>query len=382
MRFVHTADWQIGKTFGFADDASQVLRDERLDAITRIGELARSQAAFDVLVAGDVFEVETPSDRTLRQPIERMRAFEGVRWHLVPGNHDPHTPSGPWERQLRIAKREQFPPNVHIHLTPEPVPIADGSACLLPSVLTRRHAANDPTAWMDETGTPVGAARIGLAHGSIASFGNDAADTPNRIAPDRPTRAGLAYLALGDWHGERVISDRCRYAGTPEIDDFSVVGGGVALVVDIESAHAPPVVTAHRIGRFCWHKLDVTVHGLQDIDGLEARLRGLSGDLGTQLVWLRVSGALSLDERVEFDRRIRQGVGSALRVLRLDDAGLLSRPTQADLASIDYAGFVRAAADRLAALATSETDPQREIAALALQRLFVLASQGSGATRP
>jgi hypothetical protein len=28
-----------------------------------------------VVVAGDVYDVETPSDRTLRRPIERQRAF-------------------------------------------------------------------------------------------------------------------------------------------------------------------------------------------------------------------------------------------------------------------------------------------------------------------
>jgi DNA repair exonuclease SbcCD nuclease subunit len=73
MRFVHTSDWQIGKTFRFADEASQVLRDERLDAINRVGQLAQAHSVVAVLVGGDVYDVETPSDRTLRQPIERMR---------------------------------------------------------------------------------------------------------------------------------------------------------------------------------------------------------------------------------------------------------------------------------------------------------------------
>jgi hypothetical protein len=108
---------------------------------------------------------------------------------------------------------------------------------------------------------------------------------------------------------------------------------------------------------------------------LEARLRGLSPELGTALLWLRVAGALTLAGRDAFERRIRQGVGSALRVLRLDDAALLPRPTEADLAAIDHAGFVRAAADRLAARAADAADPQREVAAAALQRLFLLTMQ-------
>jgi hypothetical protein len=108
---------------------------------------------------------------------------------------------------------------------------------------------------------------------------------------------------------------------------------------------------------------------------LEARLRGLSPDLGTALLWLRVSGAVSLEARDAFERRIRRGVGSATRVLRLDDAGLLPQPTAADLAAIDHGGFVRAAADRLAARAADAADPQRDVAAAALQRLFLLTMQ-------
>jgi hypothetical protein len=94
-----------------------------------------------------------------------------------------------------------MPANIHLHLTPEAVPMADGSAWLLPAVLTRRHAGADPTGPMDSAATPDGAIRIGLAHGSVTSFGTDAASTHNLIAFDRPERAGLGYLALGDWHG-------------------------------------------------------------------------------------------------------------------------------------------------------------------------------------
>ena len=384
MRFVHTSDLHIGKTFRFADDVSQVLRDERLDVVTRLGELARSQGASDVLVAGDAYDVETPSERTLRQPIERMRAFEAVQWHLIPGNHDAHTPRGPWDRLRRLGEHEGFPPNVHLHLAPEAVPLGGGAAFLLPSVLTRRHAAEDPTAWMDEAATPERAIRIGLAHGSVASFGSDTSLTPNRIAPDRPTRAGLAYLALGDWHGAFAVSERCGYSGTPETDDFDVGGdgGGTTRVVEVEGTRAPPAISTHRTGRFIWNKLNVTLHNATDVDVLETRLRAVTPDLGKALLWLRVGGALSLNEREAFERRIRHGVGSALRVLRLDDSALLPEPTQADLGAIDHAGFVRVAADRLAAHAADEGDPQRDLAAAALQRLFVFSMQAPGGARP
>ena len=326
MRFVHTSDWQIGKTFGFADEAAQLLRDERLEAITRLGQLARTQNAPTVLVAGDVWDVQTPLERTLRQPIERMRAFPDINWHLIPGNHDPHTPRGPWDRLLKLP--DALPHNIHLHISAEPAPLADGAAWLLPGVLTRRHAASDPTETMDTAATPEGAIRLGLAHGSITSFGTDPSSTNNLIAPDRPLRAGLAYLALGDWHGAQAISDRCWYSGTPETDDFSTggTGGGEALVVDIETGNAPPQITVHRTGRFFWRRIEATLFNATDIDILESRLRALSPDnLGTMLVWLKASGALSLAERQSFEHRIVHGVGSALRVLRMDDTAFSAR---------------------------------------------------------
>jgi DNA repair exonuclease SbcCD nuclease subunit len=380
MRFVHTSDWQIGKTFRFADDASQLLRDERLEAVTRLGQLARAEGAPAVLVAGDVYDVETPAERTLRQPVERMRAFPDIEWHLIPGNHDSHTPRGPWERLLRLNASERLPGNIHLHLAPEPVAIAGAAAWLVPAVLTRRHAAADPTEAMDTATTPEGVIRVGLAHGSIRSFGTDESSTNNLIAIDRPQRAGLTYLALGDWHGAQGIGERCWYSGTPEIDDFGTGGrgGGEALVVEIDGPRAVPVVSHHRVGRFGWQRMGMALHNATDIDILETRLRNLSSDLGAVLVWLNVNGALSLAEREAFESRIQHGVGSVLRVLRLDDAGLVPRPTSADLETIDHAGFVRTAADQLAARAADPNDPEQDIAAAALQRLYLLHMRAVG----
>jgi DNA repair exonuclease SbcCD nuclease subunit len=140
-----------------------------LEAIVRLGQLAQQHGTGTgtVLVAGDIYDVAAPSDRTLRQPIERMRQVPDVTWHLIPGNHDPHTPSGPWDRLARMG----LPGNVRLHLTPEPADLGDGSAFLVPAVLTRRHAAGDPTEAIDRAVTPDGAIRIGLAHGSLTNSG-------------------------------------------------------------------------------------------------------------------------------------------------------------------------------------------------------------------
>ncbi|MBV9655130.1 MAG: DNA repair exonuclease [Acetobacteraceae bacterium] len=371
MRLLHTSDWQIGKCFAFlGTEGREILRDARLEAISRIGRLARQGGASAVLVAGDVYDVATPSDQTLRQPIERMRAFPDLAWHLIPGNHDPHSAGGPWERLARAG----LPDNVRAHLTPEPAPIGDGTAWIIPAPLTRRHAAGDPTQTMDAACTPDGAIRVGLAHGSLRSFGSDGSTTHNLIAPDRAETAGLAYLALGDWHGAQSFGPRSWYSGTPEPDGFDLGGGGggEVLLVTIDGPRALPAVERHRVGGFLWRREAATLHGVTDIDVLETRLRGLHPDLHRVLVSLKVEGTLSLAGRQTFNQRIAQELRGALRLLRIDDAGLRAEPTAADLAAIDHAGFVRDAAERLSAMAANPAEPRHDLAAAALQRLYSL----------
>ena len=74
FRFIHTADWQIGKVFRFVDDAAMGgLQLARLEAITRIGNLASEYNVRHVLVAGDVYDHGTPSTHSRNQVVERMR---------------------------------------------------------------------------------------------------------------------------------------------------------------------------------------------------------------------------------------------------------------------------------------------------------------------
>jgi hypothetical protein len=367
LRFVHTADWQIGKVFRFVDAPTMhVLQEARLEAIATIGRLAVEQGAPTVLVAGDTYDKEGLAERTLAQPLERMRAWPTVSWHLIPGNHDPHRPDGLWDRLARLG----LPDNVRLHLTAAPCEIAEGT-WLLPAPLERRHALADPTEWMNAAPTPEGALRIGLAHGSTKRFGLIDTTVPNVIAPDRPEQANLAYLALGDWHGMKQVAERCWYSGTPEVDDFDVVEGGFALLVDAPAPGAVPEITPLATGHHHWRREQASIHGAGDIAVLEARLRGLHANPARLLLGLRVEGTLTLAERAVFEQQIGGALRAALCHLRLDDRSLLVTPSPDDLDAIAPGGFVRTAADRLRSLASDPSNPEREIAALALMRLFV-----------
>jgi DNA repair exonuclease SbcCD nuclease subunit len=379
VRFLHSSDLQIGRSFALAPpDRAALLAEARIEAIDRLAAAARKAGAPRILVAGDLFDGTQLADLTLDRALARMAAAPDLVWHLLPGNHDPHRPGGLWER----LGRKGWPTNVHAHLAAEPVPLgpAPGAppAVLLPAPLGHRRAPGDPTAWMDQAATPEGALRIGLAHGAVAGFGAEEGAEVNPIAPDRAARAGLAYLALGDWHRMIRVAPATWYSGTPEPDRFRIdpdgdgtrCGGGFALAVTIDG---PRSVSIERLptGRFTWHLAEPVLAEIAEIDALADRFLGMP-DAGDIVLRLAPRGALTLAGRERFRDRIEEQLAARLRWLDLDLAGLEVRPEDAELAAIDLEGVVRIAADRLAERARDPTSPQAEAARRALVELWLM----------
>ncbi len=367
FRFIHTADWQIGKVFRFVDVAEMGgLQLARLEAITSIGKIADELNVRHVMVAGDVYDHATPSPRTRNRVVERMKAHTSVRWHLLPGNHDPYQPNGLWD-QLRAR---ELPDNIHVHTKTDATIIEQDAAVLLPAPLQHRRTLNDPTAWMDNQATEAGLIRIGLAHGAVHGFDANEEQRANPIDPARPQLADLDYLALGDWHGELKVNERCWYSGTPETDSFQTRGRGTVLLVEIDGPGELPQVTVYSTGQYRWKSLIERVESLEDVDLLENKLRKLEGDLNQTLVDLKVSGALSLADLLHFEERIVERAAAALYHLRIDREHLFPEPTDDDLDRIDPGGIVRAAADRLRV--TVESGGSNAVLARdAIRRLYI-----------
>src|SRR5271170_7377482 len=104
MRLLHSSDLQIGMVFRyFEPEVATVLQDARQAAVRSLGERAREYRATAVLLAGDVYDKQQLSSQTLAKPIEAMRQFPRLSWHLMPGNHDHMRENGLWDRLLRMG---------------------------------------------------------------------------------------------------------------------------------------------------------------------------------------------------------------------------------------------------------------------------------------
>lgn len=368
FRFVHSSDLHLGKRFGqFADDLPARLREARHAAIGRLAEQARSYGATTILLAGDTFDTETPASDVLRQALAEMRHHVPVRWVILPGNHDSLQAEHLWS-----TLRTQAPENVLLAVDAAPLDLGSGVA-LLPAPCTTRRPGRDLSEWMDGAATSEGTIRIGLAHGAVRSFSEDDIGL-DVITPDRARRAGLSYLALGDWHGRVEIDPRTRYSGTPEPDRFKHDRPGEALLVSIEDASALPEVTPVETGSFSWRTL---AFDLIDGDDAVARMEALLPEVQLRrraLIRLVAGGRARLEARTALASAI-ENARPDFAHLTFDDGGLATEYEAGDLDAIDQAGALRKAADALLAEAgdTARSAGEREIARAALGRLYAYA---------
>lgn len=364
-RFLHTADWQIGRQYArFASEDGAALSEARFSAVERIAALAATEQVDAVLVAGDVFDAQTVSDRSLRRVFNATAAYSGP-WLLLPGNHDAALAESVWTRAQRLGA---VPDNVHLLLSAEVVEFAAVGFAVLPAPLSQRHTAHDLTAWFDEASTTDGLLRIGLAHGSVQGVLDDDIDAPNPIDPTRVERARLDYLALGDWHGTRRINARCWYSGTPEQERFKDNDPGNVLLVDIAGSGAEPVVEVRALGQHRWLRVADELALAADVERLVETLAALPA---RAVVDLQLGGTIDLGARRQLEQALAEAEGR-LRSLQADLSALRLQPTEDDLAALQADGYVGAV---IAELRQQQEGADAEVAGDALAILAGLLDQ-------
>lgn len=333
VRLLHTADWQIGRQYQrFEPEDAAALFEARFTVVERIAQQASQDNVDAVLVAGDVFDAQTVSDRTIRRLFNAMDGFVG-HWIMIPGNHDAALVESVWTRAHKLGV---LPSNVHLALTPTPIVLDDKRMVVLPAPLTQRHTDVDLTAWFDHAESPDGYFRVGVAHGSVTGILFDDLDATNPIAADRAARARLDYLALGDWHGMRSIDARTWYSGAPETDRFRNNESGHILDITLESPGATPRVQPVRIGQYIWDAAVMDLAVPSDVDQVLQMLQTLTEN---HVVSLTLTGHVDLAGQ----NRLNDALGAAqarARALECDMQGLSLHPTDEDIAALHADGYV------------------------------------------
>ena len=99
VKFLHTADWQMGMKALVAGEKAKEVRGRRFETAARIVELAKREGVEFVLLAGDLFENHDVDDAVVRRTVAVLESFAPIPVFVLPGNHDPLIVGGIWDRQ-------------------------------------------------------------------------------------------------------------------------------------------------------------------------------------------------------------------------------------------------------------------------------------------
>ncbi len=356
MKFIHTADWQIGmKAEALGDRAPQV-REERLAAAQRVIEVARTENADFILVAGDVFEDNAVDRRLVQKVADTLRSF-GAPIFIIPGNHDPLIPGSVWEHPSWNT------PNITV--IRENTRIEVSQAVIYPCPLMEKRSTSNPTAWIpNENNSRI---RIGLAHGTVEGIRQDEPDYP--IPRNTPEVKDLDYLALGHWHSYASYTGadgnvRMAYSGTHETTKFGERDSGNVLIVEIDSAGKPPVIRRAKTGGLNWLSVSEELIDQGDINKVKYLIDSMLNPSRT-LIQLAISGILPMEERSELEH-IEQMLDTRFLWSHIDCSQLRPAPTDRSWIEDLGPGVIQETARRL--LGSSGSEP--EVTQLALARLY------------
>jgi DNA repair exonuclease SbcCD nuclease subunit len=339
VRFVHTADWQLGMTRHWLGEHQGAYDRARIGAIRRIGGLAAEQGCEFIVVCGDVFEYAQVRPRTAEPVLERLNALP-VPVYLLPGNHDPLTESGIYRSAWF---REKAGEGVRVLDEPGLVEVRPGVELLAAPWFSKQAPGEQIdrlAARLDPP--PPGTVRIAVGHGGVDSLAS--ALTADPISTARLEQAvadgRVDYVALGDRHSRFSVGDsgRIRYSGSPEPTATRDPDPGFALVVELGPDRAIQV-TPHQVATWTFREERFELSDGDDVDAVLGWLDAFP-EKGDTVAKPILSGALGLTDA----ERLRAGLETRghlfAAILESGRSTLRARPRDTDLDDLAFTGFV------------------------------------------
>lgn len=356
IRFIHTADWQIGMKRHFLDEDAQArFSDARENAIRKIGQVAENHDAAFVVVAGDVFETHFLRSRTVQRALDALREIT-VPVYLLPGNHDHLGPTSIYKSQEFLRGR---PDNVHVLESDDIVVGPEGIEVVGVPWVAKRLVEDRVGQRVQQLPSTLGQFRVVVGHGTIETMGGfdilgaiDLTDVEAAIAQNK-----LHYLALGDRHSTTKCGDTGRvwYSGAPESTDYDEVDAGNVLVVEL----VPGDIRVSRVPigtwRFVERMLDVEAGNAET--ALEDFLAELP-DKAHTVVKVNFRGTIGVLDQMGLERTIaeqREVFAAIERHEHRDQLAII--PASGELNDVNLTGYAREAFTRLVE-GSSHPDPE------------------------
>lgn len=371
VRFLHTADWQLGMTRHFLAGEAQARFDgARIDVIRKIGTLAEEEGCSFVVVCGDVFESNQVSSRVVSRAFDAMSSTPEVRYYLLPGNHDPLDASSVYGSSVFTGRR---PENVTVLADSSPLSVAPGVELVAAPWFTKRPLTDLVASACDRL-EDSDAVRIVVGHGALDTLSPDQSD-PALISlsslEQRIDAGQIHYAALGDRHSTTDVggSGRVWYSGAPEPTDYRETDPGNALIVDVGTQEID--VQRREVGTWRFLSEDKHLTHESDLDDLEKWFSSIT-DKDRTIVKLALVGQISLAQKARLDSLLEH-YGELLGALETWErrSELVILPDDGDYRQLGLSGFAHEALEELAQQAKS-VDDQAVVARDALALLHRL----------
>ena len=231
MRFIHTADWHLGRLFHGVH-----LTDDQRFILKSFCALVRDSKPDAVLIAGDIYDRAVPPPEAVRlldDVLSELVLDIGVPVLLIAGNHDSphrldfgsrllagrrlHVVGGPSHTMSPIVLNDAHGP-VHFYLLPfaEPGMVRKVFACeeAVDHDTAMKHILNTVRASADST-----TRKVLMGHAFVAGGKGCESERPLSVGTAGTVDAshfhGFDYVALGHLHEPQTVGDpRIRYSGS------------------------------------------------------------------------------------------------------------------------------------------------------------------------
>ena len=378
MKFIHTADWQIGMTFhGFKQKTRIMMEEDRLEVIEAIAEHASNPAnGIDfVLVCGDMFESPRGAEALVKKTFKKIERI-GKPVYVIPGNHE-------WNDAEYMFSTKYFlenkPDNLHVLQAGinalENLPGAEIVAAPLEGKTDEIDLVNAQISLLGET-TNI---RIVAGHGSIDKImpAGDRKDLIKLAPIEKALAAGkIHYVAMGDRHSTTDVGDTglVWYSGAPEPTAFTEDDQRNVLVVELAQG-AKAKVEKLEVGQWDFIRFGTKFEQHQmrtpeDLKTLEKIVDAVRKPSKTAM-------KIYLDSILDFDTEVRRGnlftewEEETLASFQVSDSSIGARIESNPLvekAPAGLSGYALSAYNELKKLAMSDDD-EAEIALEALKLL-------------
>lgn len=263
MKFLHTADWHLGRYFHGAS-----LLEDQAHVLAQFVDLARDQQVDAVVVAGDVYDRAVPPGEAvslLGEVLEQLVVRAAIPVILVAGNHDSAERIGfggrIFERQQLFLRGTlgNFEPvvlqgaagPVAFHPLPYVEP-AYARALEGGDAVTDHGSAMAHVVDRLRAGFQPGRRNVLVGHAFVAGGSESESERPlsvggSAVVPPE-TFAGFDYVALGHLHRpQQAGSARIRYAGSLLKYSFDEAGHDKSVSLVEMATDGACRVTPHRL---------------------------------------------------------------------------------------------------------------------------------------